>query len=112
MKRNAIINTLIGVAWLVGGIVALLDGMSLSLFGLIPIPTFLVIALGAIWTILGIRSFFSKPPAVEPVAYPEQYPPIQQTQTSPEQYPPQQHPPQEYPQMPQYAPRDPQGPPV
>jgi len=105
MRRSAIINTVIGLLWLVGGIVALQQNMRMSLFGLIPIPTFVVIGLGAIWTILGIRALFAKAPAVEPAPYPEQYPAMQPTQPYPQQYPP-----QEPFQIPQYAPREPEGP--
>jgi len=104
MKRSAIINTVIGLLWIIGGIVAFQGGGSLALFGIIPIPTSLVIALGAIWTILGIRALFAKPAAVEPAAEPEQY------QVPPTQPYPQQYPPQESFQIPQYAPRDPEGP--
>ena len=103
MRRSAIINTVIGLLWLVGGIVALQTDSRLALFGLVPIPTFLVIALGAIWTFLGLRSLFAKAPAVEPI--PEQYNAVPPTQPYPQQYPP-----QEPLQIPQYAPRDPEGP--
>jgi len=75
--------------------------MKLGLFGIIPIPNSLVIAIGVIWTIVGISGLFTKPPAVEP----EEYPAVQ-----PGQPYPQQGPPQENLGVPQYAPRDPEGP--
>jgi len=104
VKRSAIINTIIGVLWIIGGVVALTGNMSLALFGLIPIPSILVILIGVVWAVLGIVALVRPQRAVAPAPQQQYYPVDQQQQYYPNDQPPQQYPPQ----LPQYAPRDPQ----
>jgi len=96
MKRGSIVNLIIGLLWVGLGIFALIENMHLRLFGVIPIPNYLVVIIGVVWTVLGIVALVRPQPApVAPAA--GQYP------VTP--------PPQQYsPTIPQYAPRDPQGP--
>jgi len=111
VKRNAIINTIIGVLWIIGGVVAMSDNASLALFGIIPIPSILVIVIGLVWTVLGIMALVRKPAqAPAPVPAPQQYYPADQQQYYPAQQPYQQPMDQQYPEMPRYAPRDTDGP--
>jgi len=107
MKRGPIINIIIGLLWIGLGIMATMQQMNLALFGIIPIPNVLVIIIGVVWTVLGIVALVRPHQApVAPAAPAQQYPAMPQ----PQQYPMAPQPRQYDPQMPQYAPRDPQGP--
>jgi len=98
MKRGPIINIVVGLIWIGLGILAMTSKTSLALFGVVPIPNILVVIIGVVWAVLGIVALLRAHPApVAPAPVAQPYPVTPQ----PQQYDP---------SIPQYAPREPQGP--
>ncbi|MCL2653966.1 MAG: hypothetical protein FWD63_09305 [Propionibacteriaceae bacterium] len=71
MKKPGLQNIIIGVLWIIIGVIALSAGIQLALFHVIPINGIVVILLGVVWAGFGI---YQKTRPVQPPPQPQAYP--------------------------------------